>query len=84
MIYYINIVLIAIAVFLIAKMYNMREGLIDKLNRPPNGIPNVPSDSLCLVSGLIGIPVNQYGILITKCAFDKSDTQPDTSNTCES
>jgi hypothetical protein len=83
MIYYINIVLIAIAVFLIAKMYNNREGLISELNRPPNGIPNVPSDSLCLVTGLIGMPVNQYGILATQCAFDKRDTQPDTSNTCD-
>ena len=84
MIYYINIVLIAIVIFLIAKTYNIREGHINELNRPPSGIPNVPSDSLCLVSGLIGIPVNQYGLLITHCAFDKRDTQPDTSNTCTS
>ena len=84
MIYYINILLIIIVCFLVAKMYNLKEGLINKLNRPPSGIPNVPSDSLCLVSGLNGAPVNQYGILISHCAFDKRDTQPDTSNTCES
>jgi hypothetical protein len=84
MIYCSNILLIVIVLFMIAKIYNKREGLINKLNRPPSGIPNVPSDSLCLVSGLMGIPVNQYGILVTKCAFDKRDTQPDTSNTCTS
>jgi hypothetical protein len=84
MIYYINIVLIAIVMFLIAKMYNIREGHINELNRPPTGIPNVPSDSLCLVSGLIGMPVNQYGALSNHCAFAKNNTQPDTSNTCTS
>jgi len=84
MIYCINILLITIVCFLLAKMYNLKEGLVDKLNRPPSGIPNVPSDSLCLVSGLIGAPVNQYGVLVTHCAFDKRDTQPDTSNTCTS
>jgi hypothetical protein len=84
MIYYINILLIVILFYMIAKMYNAKEGLISELNKPPNGIPDVPYDSLCMVTGLMGLPVNKYGLLRTRCAFDKRDTQPDTSNTCTS
>ena len=83
MIYYINIVLITIVFFLIAKMYNVREGHVNELNKPPNGIPHVPSDSLCLVSGLMGIPVNQYGTLVTNCSYDKNGMQPDTNEQCD-
>ena len=82
MIYYINILLIVILFFMIAKMYNVKEGHVNELNKPPNGIPHVPSDSLCMVLGLMEIGVNEYGILSQKCSFNKEQTQPDTSETC--
>lgn len=82
MIYCINLILIVIVFFLIAKMYNVKEG-IDELKKPKDGIPNVPSDSLCMVLGLMELGVDEYGTLAKKCAFDEKDeTQPDTSNTC--
>jgi hypothetical protein len=81
MIYYISIILIVILCFLLTKMY-IKEGYINELNNPNQGIPNVPSDSLCMVLGLAGVNIDKYGILKNKCSFNSSQKQADTSNTC--
>ena len=73
MIYYINILLLCIALFLLFKTFNRKEGI--------DNIPNVPHDVVCMILHGMGIEVELMGYLHNKCATTP-DKKPDNSNIC--
>ena len=77
---YINILLLVVVLFILAK--NVKEGYINELNKPPNGIPNVPSDSACLVFKLVGAPVNVMGTITNGCRNSNNNLKQDNTETC--
>jgi len=80
MLYYINIMLITIVLFLIAKT-NFKEGYINPINNPAVGIPRLPSDSACLILKLVSAPVDEMGTIINGCAY-VSKLNEDNSDQC--
>lgn len=75
--------ILVVVIILIAHKMSIKEGLIAELNNPPQGIPNVPHDTVCMILHLAGVDINMMGYLKDRCAFNEAnELKPDTSNYC--
>ena len=79
---YTLILLLVVVIFIIIHRSYMKEGLIAELKEPPIGIPNVPSDTVCMVFNLAGVNIDKYGSLKNHCAHRKQELKTDNSNFC--
>ena len=79
---YILIIALVVVIFIMAHRSYMKEGLIAELKQPPVGIPNVPSDTVCMVFNLAGVDIDKYGSLKNHCAHRKQELKPDNSKYC--
>jgi hypothetical protein len=79
---YVLIMIFVVVMFIVAQRMYLREGLIAELKQPPVGIPNVPSDTVCMVFNLAGVDIDKYGSLKNHCAHRKQDLKQDNSNFC--
>jgi len=80
MFYYINILLICIALFLLVKQMTIKEGHINEISIPDGGIPNVPHDVVCLILYSEGAKVDRMEYLSNLCKSPKKNS--DDSNIC--
>ena len=79
---YVLILVLVVVIFIISQSLYVKEGLIAELKQPPVGIPNVPSDTVCMVFNLAGVNIDKYGSVKHFCSYKNQDLKQDNSNFC--